>query len=63
MFLSILCLLCSELFLQEKFFFNVKIGLLPLLVIIDFPYGKLVKTTMFNIYQENTIISDHCLKG
>jgi hypothetical protein len=26
----------------------------PLLVIIDFPYGKLVKS-MFNIYQENTI--------
>ena len=31
-------------------FFNVKTELLPLLVIIDFPYGKLVKTTMFNIY-------------
>jgi hypothetical protein len=26
------------------------------MVIIDFPYGKLVKTMLFNIYQENTII-------
>jgi hypothetical protein len=26
--------------------------MLSFLVIIDFPYGKLVKTMMFNIYQE-----------
>ena len=32
---------------------NVKTELLPLLVIIDLPYGKLVKTMMFNIFQEN----------
>jgi hypothetical protein len=29
---------------------NVKTELLPLLVITDFLYGKLVKTMMFNIY-------------
>jgi hypothetical protein len=28
-------------------FSNVKTELLPLLVIIDFPYGELVKTIMF----------------
>jgi hypothetical protein len=30
---------------------NVKTEVLPLLVIIGFPYGKLVKTMMFNIQQ------------
>jgi hypothetical protein len=29
------------------------------MVIIDFPYGKLVKTMMFNIYQENTTNIKH----
>jgi hypothetical protein len=29
-----------------------KTELLPLLVIVDFPYGKLVKTMMFNIHHE-----------
>jgi hypothetical protein len=31
-------------------FFNIKTELLSLLVIVDFPYDKLVKTMMFNIY-------------
>jgi hypothetical protein len=30
---------------------NVKTEVLPLLVIIGFPYGKLIKTMMFNIQQ------------
>jgi hypothetical protein len=34
---------------------GVKTEHLPFLVIIDFPYDKLVKTMLFNIYQENTI--------
>jgi hypothetical protein len=41
---------------QEKYWFsingflNVKAELVPLLVVIDFPYGKLVKTMMFDVY-------------
>jgi hypothetical protein len=31
-------------------FLNVKTELMPLLVIIDFPYGKLVQIMMFTIY-------------
>jgi hypothetical protein len=37
-------------------FLNVRTELLPL-VTIDFPYGKLVKTMMFNIYHLYCIFS------